>query len=191
MATDIVIAIIIYIPLILAHKYVPKHYADLFSVMQMAYYWPMFIFGFIARKYSLLDKFSRHNWILTVSFIGYAVCLYALSKQRMPLVIIIMGLLASLSITLLFKTRENSTSIAEYQFARIGRHSLDVYIYHYFFSSMFDLSLPGKWLFSTDNYFLEATLLFTISICCAYASIIVGRLIRTSNLLRLIIYGER
>ena len=74
--------------------------------------------------------------------------------------------------------------------AAIGRNSLDVYLFHGFFLSMFNLELFGNWIGRTSNYVIELIVLLVISFIVAVLSLLLGIIIKQSCFLSKFIYGK-
>lgn len=75
--------------------------------------------------------------------------------------------------------------------AYIGRHSLDVYIFHYFFLQVLNMFSFGSWVAETGNYLIEGLVIIPLTVVITYLSIGVGWLLRQSGVLRLVVFGER
>lgn len=89
----------------------------------------------------------------------------------------------------LFKLREGKTSLVERELARIGRGTLDVYIFHYFVISTVHLGVFGQWLENSENWLLLALVNVSLSVVVAYVSLGFGKLIKLSRLVEDIVYG--
>lgn len=86
--------------------------------------------------------------------------------------------------------REQCYSFVDSQFGILGRHSLDIYIYHYFIIHTIHLSKLGDWFEQTNNAFLEFLLCFSLTILLSYISVFVGKLLRKSSIIVYLVYGD-
>ena len=70
-----------------------------------------------------------------------------------------------------------------------GKHSLQVYLFHYFF--VLFVNIQGLWLWGVDtknNLYVHLLILF-VSIVIAVLSIMVGEMLKSSKYISKIIYG--
>lgn len=100
------------------------------------------------------------------------------------------GLFSVPTFIYLFRSREHKQSLIEDGLAFVGRRSLDVYIYHYFFIHLIFLAAFGEWVIKTGNYFIELIVCIFIAIGIAIICILAGYVVRQSNLLNNVIYGK-
>lgn len=156
------------------------------------FYWQFFFGGVLCRKYSLLKLLGCHNIIYTLTFVGAIPVMYAAVHVNghfgwlVPWCFI-------LPIVYIFRHREHADTKLERFFSQIGRKSIDVYIYHYFFLipvGAFNLKSIGKWLGSTNNVLLEFLLCAVIAAFIAWMCLGIGYVVRQSNLLKKVVYGE-
>ncbi len=102
--------------------------------------------------------------------------------------------LAALSIinSLLFLSskRENDVSFAESILGYIGKSSLDVYLFHFFFLNTINLNMVGKWFNMTNIFFIEFIIVLTIAIIVSFLCVLISRVLHKSNLLNVVVYGR-
>lgn len=156
------------------------------------FYWQFFFGGVLCRKYSLLKLLGRRNIIYTLTLVGAIPVMYAAVHVNghfgwlVPWCFI-------LPIVYFFRHREHADTKLERFFSLVGRKSLDVYIYHYFFLipvGAFNLKSIGEWLCATNNVLLEFLLCAFIAAFIAWMCLGIGYVVRQSNLLRKVVYGE-
>lgn len=188
---DLVLAATIFVALAGLHFLLGKKVSDLFCVYKMFTFWPVFFFGYMVKKYQKLKDFVFSNIGYTIALIVYAVGLYLSYKEFWYYIGIPMGVFAAAFFVNLFQRRENQSSFAERELARLGRGSLDVYIFHYFFLWTISLHPLGNYCFETGNLLLFILVSASLSIVIAYLCILVGHILKSSNLLQTIIYGKR
>lgn len=73
---------------------------------------------------------------------------------------------------------------------KLGRRTLDVYIYHYFFIMSIHLSITGDLIMKTGNFFLELLIVIFLAIIVSICSTLVGDVVRRSIILSNIVYGN-
>lgn len=186
---DIVWSVMIYVFLIALNLTLPERWCNILSVYQARSLWPLFIAGYLFRKYNVTDTFLSKNVVFSCSMIGYAVTVYFFSKGYFR-VFLLSAFLSVPTFVYLFKKFESNHDIVSNALARIGRHSLDIYIYHFFF--VFALRLSGwhEYFIASDNLLLESVIVAILSVTIAYSCIGIGILIRQSEFLEKLIYGK-
>lgn len=187
---DIIWAVLIYAFLIALNFTLSERWCNILSIYQARSLWPLFIAGYLFKKYNLTETFFlSKNVVFSCSMIGYAVTVYFFSKGYFR-VFLLSAFLSVPTFVYLFKKFESNHDIVSKALARIGRHSLDIYIYHFF--SVFALRLSGwhEYFMATDNLLLESVIVAILSVAIAYSCIGIGYLIRQSEFLENLIYGR-
>lgn len=188
---DICFATIIFVGLAGLHFLLGKKVSDLFCVYKMFTFWPVFFFGYMVKKYKKLKDFVFSNVGYAIAVIVYAVGLYLSYNEFWYYIGIPLGLFAAAFFANLFQRRENNSSFFERELARLGRGSLDVYIFHYFFLWTISLHPFGTYCFETGNLLLFVLVSAGLSIVIAYLCLLVGHILKSNNILQTIIYGKR
>jgi fucose 4-O-acetylase-like acetyltransferase len=188
---DLSLAVIIFVGLAGLHLLLGKMVSDLFCVYKMFTFWPVFFFGYMVKKHQKLKDFVFSNIGYTIALIVYAVGLYLSYKEFWYYIGIPMGLFAAAFLANLFQRRENSTSLIERELARLGRGSLDVYIFHFFFLWTISLHPFGTYCQETGNLLLFVLVAAVLSVIIAYLCLLVGYILKSSSLLQTIIFGKR
>lgn len=186
---DIIWSVMIYAFLIALNLTLPERWCNILSVYQARSLWPLFIAGYLFRKYNVTETFLSKNVVFSCSMIGYAVTVYFFSKGYFR-VFLLSAFLSVPTFVYLFKKFESNHDIVSNALAKIGRHSLDIYIYHFFF--VFALRLSGwhEYFIASDNLLLESVIVAILSVTIAYSCIGIGILIRQSEFLEKLIYGK-
>ena len=184
-----IISISIWIILFAVNTIISKYWNEIFSIWMMKQYWPFFITGFFCTEFRLTDRLNSRNWLYSCGLALYIIgfWLYINVTSQVYYMVAFSFIVAVLC---LFVLREQKNSFIEKQLAYIGQHTLDIYIYHLFILQLTSLRDVGKWLESTNNIFLELLLCIIYSIIVAYTTIGIGKLVRKSELLNNIIYGQ-
>lgn len=161
----------------------------LLSTDQLFSYWPWFIGGYIARKYNFIEVLGKKPWIYSLSLVLYLIfaALYCSGHYGF---FMLSALFAIPTFVFVFLSRENKTSRVEKYLELVGKKSLDIYIFHFFFTSMTDLSFLGSWFASTRNLFLEFLVSMILAIVIACCCIIIGNVLKLSPLFRDVVYGD-
>ena len=188
---DLVLSAVIFVGLAGLHFLLGKKVSDLFCVYKMCTFWPVFFFGYMVKKYQKLKDFVFSNIGYTIALIVYVVGLYLSYKEFWYYIGIPVGLFAAAFFANLFHRRENESSFVECELARLGRNSLDVYIFHYFFLWTISLHPVGTYCQETGNLLLFVLVAAVLSVIIAYLCLLVGYILKCSSLLQTIIFGKR
>lgn len=170
---------------------------QLFCLEHCCFFYPFFMMGYYFRKYKLVDVLMSRNWLFTLSVTGF-ICLLNSNFEFHVLTFlserIVRPIFAILAITYLFASREGQNSKLEQWLNYIGKRTLDIYIYHGTFIlgtfSIFNLKIVK------DNEFMQANpisylfLALLVTLLLVYVTIIIGKLVRKSQILGKIIYGK-
>lgn len=185
---DIVMAIGVYFFLVIINGFLSSDYSALTGIGQARLYWPYFILGFFFHKYQLTKRLMSYNVVMSLAmiFIFPACILYFSGFSH---IYNLLSLSFIIVFVYLFKSREGETSAIERELARIGRGTLDVYIFHYFVISTVHLGAFGQWLENSENWLLLGIVNVSVSIIIAYICLGFGKLIRLSNLMDDVVYG--
>lgn len=183
------LALAIYAAISVIYYLLPGSVDDLLCVRVMKRFYPAFMLGFFMRRYGIANNLLNHNWMFTVSLLSFIACLL-LIRHGYEHLEIPTGLVGAFSFFWLFKEREHDSSFIESELARIGRCSLDVYIYHVFFLHKFGLTFVGEFCTRTNNLWMELLLLIVTSLLIAYSSMLIGWILKRSHLVNDIVYGN-
>lgn len=186
---DIIWAIMFWAFLIMFQITISERWSNILSVNQARTLWPLFIAGYLFRKYNLTETLLTKNIVFSCCMIGYAVTVYFFTKGFFRL-FLFSAFLSVPTFVYLFKKFESNSGVVSNALAKIGRHSLDIYIYHFFL--VFALRLSGwhEYFIGTDNLLLECVIVAILSVAIAYSCIGIGYLIRQSEFLENLIYGR-
>lgn len=164
---------------------------DILCIGNCVAMWPFFMLGYFTRKYKLLKYLERYSIIVTLSIAAFILTysIIAFYGNTLGRYNKIAGLCMIIFITYLFAKRENYNSYIEDQLAVLGRHSLEIYIFHYFFIYNLNLGFVQSWALDTHNGYLLMLALMIISIVITYMSIVVGWIFHQEKWCQRIIYG--
>ncbi len=167
--------------------YVGQPYNDMFSLWVVRQYFLFFCIGYLSRRYNILMRLSKHNTIYTICLVSFvSVCYFYIHGYGHLFYVcgpLLIGLLSHI-----FIQRESQTSKIENMLELLGRHSLDIYVYHYFVMTIINLSTLGKWFESSGNLFIETVFGILLSVLIAFVAILIGKLVRLSNLLKRLLF---
>ncbi|MGM9713808.1 MAG: acyltransferase family protein [Prevotella sp.] len=191
LAIDIIIAAIIWGLFLIGWKYTAQT-NDPFCLLNCGNFYPFFILGVFSRRYGLVGWLIRHNWLYTLSLVGWPMLFFADIPHGFADSIvrhILMPFFAVAVFVTIFYTRAESSSRVENILAYLGRHTLDIYAIHYFILLMIRLSTVDRWFEDSGNIFLSIIFTMALSLVVALMSAIVGQVLRLSDIFRKYILG--
>ena len=170
--------------------HLPDPIGSMFNIYSCFTFWPFFIIGFLVRKYELqrllTDRYSLAKGLLLAAayVLTLTACYDRLHTMEGLTSIVVEGLIALLAIAALFDLfyhfRDSQTAVSR-QLVFVGRHTLHIYIFHYFFIRF--ISTP--FLQAQMNVLLKLLIVTAIAVAVVYASILLGWLYdRTIQLLK-------
>lgn len=188
---DIIYGLLISVIIYALYRFLPSFWVGVFSLSLCNLYWPLFFCGFIINKYNLSVYLFSRNWVYSLSLIGYMLCSYLYIKgneQAFRFIVI----LTPFFFLPLFKHREDSDSFLERELTKLGRNSLDIYIYHYLiiWTGLISLERLGVFFTVTNNVLIEFVLLSFIAYLVCYLCMFLGFVLKKSSFLKSLIYGD-
>ena len=163
---------------------------DYLSLSLCANLWIYFYGSHILRKYDMIPLLMEKKWVYTLCFCAYIPLLLLYDNGVIVRFGQSVAIAAIVSLLFLFRKREDNRTLLEKGLSYLGRHTLDIYIYHYFFLRIIHLDALGKWFINTHNYLLEIALLILLALAVSVACVLLGMIIRQSEALRLLVYGQ-
>lgn len=155
--------------------------------LNMAYNnWIYFFAGFFVRLHASVLRFMCNDYIEVLCLVGiviYFTCdLYVVARlfPFLPIAVLISS----------FRKRESYEGLVNRQLAWIGKNTLYIYVFHYFFLGVISLSAIYDTLVSTHNNLAELLLILTVSLLLVYLSAYVGLILRKNNVLSVILFGH-
>lgn len=186
---DIGLAIIVYVGISVVYYALPSHVNDLLCTMNWKRFYPAFMMGFLLRRSGEMENLMKRNWVYTLFGVAFFITYYA-DCHGVPHLMIPLGLFGTIFWFWVFKMREHQTSVVERELARIGRNSLDVYIFHQFFVGCINMKSLGIYCTQTNNLWIELLLLIFLSVAIAYVCMLIGWILKQSKLVNEIVYGK-
>lgn len=191
---------VVYIVNVLSWKYRGDMVDAIFDSEHMLHY-KFFIFGLLCKRYAALQKYASSNLCYTLSLVVFIWAMFLLHHthpvvSHLSFMITIAPFAGILCAYYLFSMRFTEGSIVR-AFRYIGRHSLEIYILHFYF--IFSVPLVGQFVICcmSQDAFHQAMgsttqLVYGIagaSVVCTLA-VVAMKVIRTSNLLSVLLLGR-
>lgn len=156
-------------------------------------FFPFFTMGFLAKKYPLIYKITDSDIVCTISLIMYVYCFFSNFDNHLLNNLsdrLVQPMTAIIVIVYFFKKSESiQNNLMLNTIQRLGKSSLFVYLFHYFF--IVHINLPSIWNgYSNDNSFLILLAMITFTFIISYLSLIMGEILSKNRLMELIILGK-
>ena len=139
-------------------------------------YWPFFAGGYLCRKYGVLGVLTNTHHLTPITSIAYLVLVVVFFPRLDSLPVVLDFVVACLAIAALvglFSRFSSSRSWAVRQLTFVGRHTLDIYIYHYFLIRFIDLTF-----LQTQGVLVQLLTIVPLTLAVTYISIGIGLLVR-------------
>lgn len=150
---------------------------NMLSILQLVRYYPYFFIATLIKKYDLS--------LLTSVIILYANT-HGIHIPGRTYVLPITLLLTVLYVMRYLERSGNNRikNILDY----IGRHTLDIYIFHYFFIATLNISFLSQLLETNNGFTLSLLLILPWVALVITLSLLLGKIVRSSNILNNIIF---
>ena len=158
-------------------------------------HWPYFCLGIWCGKFGLLERIEKRRWFTSFAFLLYVAVFWLLiaynrSFHGAGLMLFVCPFTTILLISILWKNHHGELNVyVSNQLSFLGRHTLDIYIFHYFFIANMNLSFLHDYFADSLNTILLAFFSLVVSILVGYSSIFIGKVIRSMELSK-IVYGN-
>ncbi len=192
----LLILIIFYITLVDTDE---KH-AQIYGIIGIPQwrYYVFFVFGTLIKKYydSFIVITSNSNKMATIIILFSLLYLFGGNISLPHFGTIRIFLLGFLGITILLTTFRLSDEYFDTNhfiaksMKYIGRHTLDIYLLHYFFLPS-NLTMFGTYFQSTSNPVIELFVSLTIAILVITVCLAVSKVLRTSPILAHYLFGQK
>lgn len=192
---SLVLPLIIWGVLKLLATYASEELSGLFCLSACSEHWPYFCLGFWCGKFKLLERIEKWRWFTSFAFLLYIAVFWLLIDYNMSfhgagLLLFVFPFTTILLISILWKNNSGQLNIhVSNRLSFLGRHTLDIYIFHYYFVGNMKLSFLHDYFADSSNTLLLALLTLSIAVVVAYASVFIGKVIRSTALSK-IIYGN-
>jgi len=169
---------------------------EVLSLEHAACFYPFYVLGYLSRKYDLVAMLLKRNVIFTMALAVYVV-LFNLEDGLMPhdiysmLTRFIAPTMAIIMVLFVFVKRENTSSPIERQLSLLGKETMSIYVLHFFIVYKINLSVLCPLFADNSNTFTQLVLVTMVSVVVSYSSLYIGKLIKTSDIIRKYIYLEK
>lgn len=174
-----------------AHVHINEVIFNAFQFTQLVAYWPFFFIAAFINKYKLQDKLFSSNNLFTISLLIFGGLFiykeYFLIDNLMMYPLQFAGIFCI--VYLIYKIKDRNNIVLD-KLNHIGRSSLDVYIFHYFFIHVSYMKFVGNYFLGHPNFIMETIVTLVYSIVITYCSIYTGKLLRESKLISRILFNK-
>ena len=163
---------------------------DVLCLINCKLLWPYFVFGFLCNQHRRLIDTLCHTRTYSIAFVLNIATLYLYIAEGFSPIRYAVPTVAIITCLYLFRMREQKDSAAERQLSFFGRHSLSIYIFHYFFIYNIHFEGLGSWFEWTGNWMVEFFLCCIMAFLISYLSIFLGLTMEKGPFLRTIFLGK-
>ena len=187
---EFIIPLVVFAFLVILNRNLPVHISKAASLGMCQTLYPFFMLGYFARRFNGVEWLLRRNWLFTIALLSSIPLFVLFHTGKLTHFIQILVILILIVLLVLFRKRENSSSSVEKVLALIGKNSLDVYVFQYFFFIILNLRGAALWFKSTENFLFESFFLVFIALVVSILCIYVGRLLKQSVFINKFVYGS-
>ncbi len=184
---DIFLSVGIYFLFRFACVYLPRDVVGGFSLDVCYQNWPFFVLGLLVHRYDLLYIMKKYNIIFSIALIAYIPSYYVWIKYGH--LYVVEAMLAIMILYYFFMVRDKSQMWIERKLSYIGKKTLDIYIYHCFVTQYIAMGCLNLYLEETNNILIEFILSLMVALIVVFISIAIGKIIRKSDILKVLVYG--
>lgn len=184
---DVLVYIIPYVSLIMI-KYLCEDNYHWLPVNSIVSFYRYFIIGMMIRKYSKLNGFvsqSQTAYMISVACFVVGV-IYA---NYINTALIFLSALGGIIVLWNFFQHIEKPSMATSALTKIGKHTLAIYVFHYFFLP--DLSYFSTYINTNHQFILQLALCLAASSVIITLCVFIENLIDRSALLRFVLLGKK
>lgn len=180
--------------------------SDIFCFHQICLYFPFFILGYISSSYKIIFyKFLDNDILQAIIIVCFCILYYIkgvlssslydaniiflLYGKFQTLIIALFGILIVFNVfrkKRIYFTQKKYISVG---LKYIGRHTLEIYLLHYFFLS--HIPLVGSFIMKYPNLILELLVGFTFSLFVIGICLFCSNLIKTNSILGRYLLGRK
>ena len=147
--------------------------------------WPYFVIGHLCRRFEERNIFDVQRIWFPLSMIAVIAYCIAYNKFDFDHTSLVTPFILYLLISVFKRYHQ---VVARLNF--VGKHTLDIYLFHYFVVSCIHLRMFGSWFVGTNNSFILLPLLLAASYAICMLCLMIGKILHTNYYLRMIVYGK-
>lgn len=161
-------------------------------ISRLANYYPAFIMGILCRKYNKFEQLIENKWVVFISLLCF-IGLFILSGYKITGLSSLSSILLPLTMIIYLNnfTIKTKTGKGIILLSFIGKNSLEIYILHLFFIMVFQEI--GIFMLSIEHWITSITFQIvyslTISAISIFLSIITANILKSSNIIKRIMFG--
>lgn len=191
---DIVLYSVIYIiiSLIFYSHIIPTKVFNILSYQQIIFYFPVFTFGVLMKKYiQFYEIVTKNNILQFLSLIIFVFCIILYDNfkiDNLPLLILsnTTGVYSLISIV---RGMEKSRVINNKLLNSIGTKSLEIYLIHFFL--LVPLKIMDLYSYTDKSLFMNIIFVLTISTIVISITVFIVTIINKSSVLNKILFGNK
>lgn len=183
---DLGILLLLYIMLKIGYHFISEYQNNIVGYLHWICYLPYFMGGVLIKKYDLVERILSSGLLYTIAFFTLLVItIFNIHFANIGFVIA-----SSIIIVIGSFFYQVPSNLITDRLAFIGRHTLGIYVIHYFLLPYIYIVPILKLLIGTCNYIVEAVLLVFISIVICMLCILAEQFLQCNKYLGIIFLGK-
>ena len=184
-----VISIVIFVMIVVLDCCLPHKWNDIFSIWMLKQYWIFFVVAFFLRQKQMVQSVMKNNFIFSLCLIGYIVgfIFYIEGFSHLFYLNAFCFIFAAFYVISTTQEKNNRVTFALNYF---GKHTLEIYVIHFYIIHLTSLEDVGDWLTNTGNFFIEILSGIAYSVVLAYICILISKLLRMSKFIDNMMFGS-
>lgn len=175
--------------MLLKIKHIAAEGGNLVPVDNMVTYYRYYLIGWLCHKYAPINRFLLENKVVyALAFVAYLLQWYFCERHNM--VLIFAGGMGAIIVLQNWFNSQNAESISMRLLSYLGRNSLSIYVFHYFFIPNVS-NVIHDFLQVGNPFIWMLTFAVLLSIPITAAAYFVGSIIEKNNFLKYIVLGKR
>lgn len=194
---DILICTIVYLMIRQLGRFIPEAWHGFTDYFQVLNYLPYFLAGTLVFRHNLMNRLnSTHiGALISLSFVTTIFTLWMGGVNYEYFILFSSWTFIIVMFIVFGKSDYSKNVIGQAVFLKplswLGRHSLAIYMIHYFFIPMVNLKVPFSWLLETENYMFLIISAILIAFALSSISIFIESIMQKSKLLTYLFFGKR
>ena len=165
--------------------------AEVFSLSLFFSYLPYFLFGVLSKMHqSLFVKFLNHKYLMSLAIVGFIGLLFYDFLGRSVFIQGFLGIVIVYRFFEYYKSLFSSKTTLGTYLCYIGKHTLEIYLIHYFFIfSLIDFAQHINLTTVQSSWLVELIIFMAISIIVVVVCLLSAAFLKISPMLYSLLFG--
>lgn len=166
--------------------------ANWFSIRLISMYFPFYLLGMLCRyKVEVFHHLMSNEYVMAALMLAFSVgLLHENGGFWFGMLMGVFGTLLLYRFCYFYQGFFSENTLVGRQLSMIGRHTLPIYLMHYFFFLGLKLPMVGEWLDSPSLWFAKIIVALILTLLITYASMGMFKVVAISKPLAKILLGK-